>query len=134
MLSQENHIRQYEKRLELAEYAVAIAKSLKLWLTIVPWRVQVLYGGEQMISRLKAEEEALPWPPDPGTAPDTDNAQGKKCNESVGTRMPEFGPHEKPCTPCSSCGDEETVSKDNTRPTPEEETTHLREEVQKNKP
>lgn len=55
----------YEKRLELAEYSVAVAASVKMWLAIVPWRVRVMYHGEPILSRLRAEEELLGWPASP---------------------------------------------------------------------
>lgn len=69
MSAQERSTCTFEKRLDLAEYAAAIAESLKLWLEIVPWRVQVLYEGKELIPTLGAEEEVLPWPPDSKPSP-----------------------------------------------------------------
>ncbi|CAM9631445.1 unnamed protein product, partial [Laminaria digitata] len=67
--------RHYWKRLELAEISTAVAESLKLWLGIVPWRVEVLYGGEKLVSSLTAEEETLPWPPDPESSTGTEDVR-----------------------------------------------------------
>lgn len=71
--SQQRGVILYEKRLEIAELSIAIAESVKMWVSVVPWRVQVLYGGQLVLSTLKAEEEALPWPPDPGPLSDADD-------------------------------------------------------------
>lgn len=78
--SQQNHVRDCQLRLEIAEYSLAIGESIKLWVAYVPWPVHVLHGGEDMLSRLGAEEEALPWPPEfepeavGGLDPDTNQA------------------------------------------------------------
>lgn len=80
--SQQRRLVQYEKRLELAELAIAIAESVKLWLSVIPWPVQVLYGGQFILSSLRIEEETLPWPPDPGQLPDDD---GEIIGGSVGS-------------------------------------------------
>lgn len=86
----ERCVRHYEIRLELAEYAIAIAESIKLWISILPWRVRVLYGNNCVLSSLGAEEEALPWPPDPKTLLRLDGA-------SAIVQTQEFGP-QKRCT------------------------------------
>lgn len=88
----ENRTHQYEARLELTEFAIAIAESLKLWLSIVPWRVRVLYDGEQILSKLGAEEQGLPWPPHPDAelcshAGDYLEGEGRTDNH-----FPVFGP------------------------------------------
>lgn len=76
----ENRICAFENRLEIAEYSIAIAESVKLWMAYVPWRVNVLWDGTDVLSWLRAEEEVLPWPPEPET--DADNevpAQAEQC-------------------------------------------------------
>lgn len=66
-LLRERRIHHYETRLEVAEFTIAIAQSVKLWISIIPWGVRVLYGDMPVFSSLRAEEEGLPWPPDPET-------------------------------------------------------------------
>ncbi|CAN0133580.1 unnamed protein product, partial [Hapterophycus canaliculatus] len=88
----ERCIRQYDTRLELAEFAVAIAESVKLWVSIVPWRVRVLYSGKPVFSSLRAEEQALPWPPDPETRLGLDGASRIVQTQEV------FGPQNQRCT------------------------------------
>ena len=85
--------RQYWRRLELAKNYVAVAESLKLWLGIVPWRVDVLYDGNKLGSALAAEEETLPWPPDPESSTSTENVrvEGAGCLGPDGGRIPEKG-------------------------------------------
>lgn len=78
--SQQRRLVQYEKRLELAELSIAIAESVKMWVSVVPWRVRVLSGGQLVLWTLRIEEETLPWPPDPGLLPDAD---GENLGESV---------------------------------------------------
>ncbi|CAM9274564.1 unnamed protein product [Scytosiphon promiscuus] len=80
----------YEARLELAEFTVAIAESVKLWISIIPWRVRVLYGGKPVFSCLRAEEEALPWPPDPETLRSLDI-------ESTVVQTQVYGPQNQRC-------------------------------------
>lgn len=107
MALQEGCYRRYDKRLELAEYSVAIAESIKLWLSIVPWRVRILYGGEQLISMLGAEEGALPWPPDPESyykLPGDSDQEAAGCIDSEATSIPVFRPGTEQClSPCISC-------------------------------
>lgn len=99
MAFREGRSRRYDKRLEIAEYFMAIAESVKLWLSVVPWRVRVLYGGERLLSKLGAEEEALPWPPDTESGynrqGNTDQEAGG-CIESEATLTPVFGPEPQP--------------------------------------
>lgn len=85
--------RRYWKRLELAENYVAVAESLKLWLGIVPWRVDVLYDGKKLVSSLAAEEEALPWPPVPESSTGNEDVQVERegCPGSDGGRIPGQG-------------------------------------------
>lgn len=64
--SRQGRVRAFEKRLEIAEYTIAIAESVKLWIAYVPWRVSPSWDGMDVLSRLGAEENALPWPPEPG--------------------------------------------------------------------
>lgn len=94
--------RRYDKRLELAEYSVAIAESIKLWLSIVPWRVRILYGGEQLISMLGAEEGVLPWPPDPDSdykLPGGSDQKAVGCIDSEATSIPVLRPGPEQCLP-----------------------------------
>lgn len=52
----------WERRKEIAECSLEIAKAVQAWLQLVPWRVRVLYDGQDMLCRLRADEVALPWP------------------------------------------------------------------------
>ena len=79
--------RQYWKRLELADNAIAVVESLKLWQGIVPWRVDVLYDGQQLVSSIATEEETLPWPPKPESSTGTDDVRV----EGEGGRGPDGG-------------------------------------------
>lgn len=88
--SQYRRMWRFEKRLELAEFSVAIAESVKLWMSVVPWSVTVLYGGEPVLSRLRTKEEALPWPPDPGTSLDIEDKQLSEMIASEGAGTPVF--------------------------------------------
>ena len=87
----------YEKRLEIAEFSIAIAESVKLWISVVPWRVQVLYGGKIVLSSLREEEEMLAWPPNPWQVPETGGEQGAG-DDSEGV-LPSSGPHPQSGTP-----------------------------------
>lgn len=86
--SQQRRLVQYERRLELAELAIAIAESVKLWVSVVPWCIQVLYGGQSVLSTLWTEEETLPWPPDPGPLPDVDGEKIGGNVDSEGQQQP----------------------------------------------
>ncbi|CAM9224200.1 unnamed protein product [Ectocarpus sp. 4 AP-2014] len=114
--SREHCVRQYETRLELAEYTIAIAESIKLWTSVIPWRVRVLFGGEPVLTSLSAEEEALPWPPDPdqlgrGFAPDgalTMPNSGQEVETHHQHRLPCDGPDDKTtCPGVDECAPEE---------------------------
>lgn len=99
--SQQRLLVQYEKRLELAELSIAIAESVKMWVSVVPWRVQVLYGGQLVLSTLRAEEETLPWPPDPGLLPEGDGEIVGWSVDSQGEQNPVARPQQQGCTPCT---------------------------------
>lgn len=100
MSSQERRMLEFEKRLELAEFSIAIAESVKLWVSVVPWSVQVLYGGKPVLLSLRAEEEALPWPPDPGPSLDAEDKQASGNIASEGAGIPLLRPQQQRCTPC----------------------------------
>lgn len=102
--SRRRRLAQYENRLELAELFIAIAESVKMWVSVVPWRVQVLYGGQLVLSTLRTEEETLPWPPDPGPLPDADD-NGERLGESVDSE----GEHEPGRTQAGWEADKTTV-------------------------
>lgn len=99
--SQQRRLVQYEKRLELAELSIAIAESVKLWVSVVPWRVQVLFRGQLILSTLRAEEETLPWPPDPGPLPGTDGDKMGGSVDSEGDQEPVARPQQQSCMPCN---------------------------------
>lgn len=86
--SQQRCLVRYEKRLEVAELSIAIAESVKMWVSVVPWRVQVFYGGQLVLSTLRAEEETLPWPPDPGSLSDADDEKLGEIVDSEGEHEP----------------------------------------------
>lgn len=97
--SQDRRMSKFEKRLELAEFSIAIAESVKLWMSVVPWRVKVFYGGEPVLSSLRTEEEALPWPPDPGPSLDVDDEQASENIASEGAGIPVLKPQQQHCAP-----------------------------------
>ncbi|CAM9113005.1 unnamed protein product [Ectocarpus fasciculatus] len=101
-LSRQHCVRQYETRLELAEYTIAIAESIKLWTSVIPWRVRVLFSGEPVLTSLSAEEEALPWPPDP-------DQPGRSFAPDGALTMPdsvqEVGMHHQHRPPCDGTED-----------------------------
>lgn len=100
--SREHCVRHYETRLELAEYTIAIAESIKLWTSVIPWHVRVLFGGEPVLTSLSAEEEALPWPPDP-------NQPGRGCAQDGALTMrdseQEVATHHQHRPPCDGTED-----------------------------
>lgn len=100
--SQDRRMFKFEKRLELAEFSVAIAESVKLWMTVIPWSVNVLYGGKPVLSSLRIEEEALPWPPDPGASLDAEDGQARRNIALEGAAIPALKPQQQHCTPCDA--------------------------------
>lgn len=133
MAFREGHHRRYDKRLELAEYSVAIAESIKLWLSIVPWRVRILYGGEQLISMLGAQEGALPWPPDPESdyklLGDSDQ-KAMGCIGSEAMSIPVLRPGPEQCLPPCIGGDGDVHSSGDVKLLIEEDELHPSDVVQ----
>lgn len=100
--TQDRQMFKFEKRLELAEFSIAIAESVKLWMTVIPWSVEVFYGGKPVLSSLRTEEEALPWPPDPGASLDVEDEQASGNTAIEGPTMPVLKTQQQRCTPCDA--------------------------------
>lgn len=108
----DDRMKAFENRLEIAEYSIAIAESLKSWTAYTPWRVRVLWEGEDMLSTLGAEEEAIPWPPEPREDPDhVIHVQVEKCTDTDMTidEVTSFAPQALEESGSDAAGDEGTV-------------------------
>lgn len=90
--SLERQIRRCQERQALADFSNAILDSLKLWLSILPRSIRVLYGGQHIVSKLEDEEQMVPWP----KYPDFKEAGQKQVEGSITNleedQMPMFGP------------------------------------------